>query len=280
MRGVSQSFYLVQFEHPPKVIKSKTESIMFCFQNRTLTVDALHKIPDQLSTFKLCTLDFDPSKGEKAVILKINILYTHNEFESAFFWNVSFQNKKPKEEMIRNDNHPDETGKICIVVPGSTFKGLIPSDQRLVYEPRLVHLDIPILPFIGIENHILKARSTCITSQGIDQEYQAFNQTDPLLVFLLQHKNHFDEVNAQDIKKAGPSIYLVKRHLTKRIQNFFKNSVCSLIKYVEKPTVEFAWEYNAEECMQGFVSAIIQVDYVVLSPEVIRYKTTETKLDI
>jgi len=276
MRGNSSCVYLVQFEYPPKVIKSKTESIMFCFRDSVLTVDNLHEISDNLSAFKLCTLDFDPSKGEKAVILKVNILYAHNEFESAFFWNVSFQNNKEE----TTNSHPDETQKICVVVPGYEFKGVVPVNERLVYEPKLVHLDIPILPFIGIENHILNARSTCITSQGIDKEYQAFNHTDPLLVFLLQHKNHFDEVNSQDIKKAGPSIYLVKRHLTKRIQNFFKNSVCSLIKYVENPTVQFTWEYDVKQCVNGFVSAVIQIDYVVLSPEAIRYKTNETKLDI
>jgi len=265
MRGNSSSFYLVHFEHPPKTMKTKTESILF-YSNKS---DDLHKMEDKQDCFKLCTLDFDPSKGERAVILKINILYSHNEYDETFFWNTSLKNKEEEES----------TNKICIVIPGNQFKGAISVEDRLVYEPKLVHLGIPILSFIGIEGHIMNARSTCITSQGIAHDYQAFHQTDPLLVFLLEHKHHFDEVNAQDIKKAGEQIYLVKRHLVKRIQAFFKNSVYSLIKYVDHPVIEFQWK-NEPEKKDAFVSAVIQVDYVVLSPELIKYKTQGTKLDI
>jgi hypothetical protein len=250
---------------------------MFFSNGEDLKVDESHRIPDKEDAYKLCTLDFDPSRGEKAVILKINILYSHNENDDAFFWEVNLR-EQTKEEHL--SNHPDSTGKICIVVPGSKYQGLIPVDERLVYEPKLVHLDINILPYVGIEGHILNARSTCITSQGIEHDYQAFHQTDPLLVFLLEYKHHFDEVNARDIKKGAERMYLVKRHLVKRIQSFFKNSVFSLIKYVEQPVIEFKWKNPPGKDNKGFVSATIQVDYVVLSPEVIHYKAQGIKLDI
>lgn len=274
------SFYLCHFEQPPKVIKTTTESLCFFVEGDKIHVDQSHKETE--GSFKLCTLDFDPSKNEKAVILKVALLYSHNEREEPVVWKVNslFKTEEEEEEDGRKSIHPDATGKITIVLPGMKFKGPLEENDRLIYEPKLVHLDIPILPYIGMEHYILGARSTCVTQQGIAYEYQAFLDTDPFMVFLLQHKNHFDEVNAYDIKMGGGRVYLVKRSLVKRIQQFFKNAIFPLIRYVEDPIIYFKWNNPQIEEKGIFINAMIQVDYVVVSPEIAKYKTQGTLLDI
>jgi hypothetical protein len=309
MKRGSGVFYMVHFEHPKKTIKNITESISFFVQpDGTLCVDEMHRgsTPD---TFKLCTLDYDPQgKGERAVLLELRCSYVHNEFDEPFFWDVEgmFSASLPSPSGGDSDSpaprsgageshHPDHTGKTCVVIPGERYQGPIPESNRTVYKPRLKHLDINLLSYVGLETQILNANSTCISEQGTLHEYHAFNQTDPFLVFLLQHKNRFDEVNAADIKmvigaNSKHAYYLVKRPLVKRVQSFFK-TLYSLILYTQRPAIEFRWrakpccsprpEAGGSNTPRGrFVTAIIQADYVVLSPEMLTYKAQGEKLDI
>jgi len=277
-------FHLVHFQHPEKTIKRTTDLISFYIHNGGINVDKTHKGEGE-GLYKLCTLDFDPTKGEKAVILKISLVYTHNETQTPFIWDTEpiFEkdNTSETDQSSQSSHHPDTTGTISLVIPGDAFSGPLPNDARLIYEPKMVHLGISLLPYIGLEHHILNARSTCVSQAGLVYEYQAFKGTDPLVVFLLENKSHFDEVNAQDIKKLDENVYIIKRPLVKRIQTFFANTVFSLIKYVSNPTLTFRWRTQPPPLEQdAFVNAMIQIDYVVTSPSVYKYKLHDLQITI
>jgi len=274
-------FHFVHFEHPEKTIKRTTDLISFYIKKGELNVDKTHIMdtPSQNEgVFKLCRLDFDPNKGEKAVILNISLIYAHNETQEPCIWDTECLFDIGEPENL--STHPDTTGKISIVIPGNEFTGPLPHDARLVYEPKMVHLGISLLPYIGLEHHILNARSTCVSETGLLYEYQAFKGTDPLVVFLLENKSHFDEVNAQDIRKLDENIYVIKRPLVKRIQAFFSNTVFSLIKYVSNPILSFKWR-NQPPCEKdGFINAMIQIDYVVTNPSICKYRLHDKQITL
>lgn len=284
MRKSSSIFYLNHFERPNKTIRSTTESICLFFDTNG-ELHSTHKTKDSL--FRLATLDFDPSREEKALILSVKMLYSHNDYNDVWTWEVEklFDQKKEEEEEEKKKEkgkyHPDFTGKLRLVIPGCEFKGVLKPEDNLVYEPKLVHLGTPILLYAGLENHILGARSTCITPAGIFYDYQAFCNNDPFIVFLLENKDKFDEINAQDIKQGNHKTILVKRPLVRRVQQFFQNALFPLFRYVSKNTViTFEWPKEQWPKTSGFINVIIQVDYLVITPQIPKYKTHETTLNI
>lgn len=281
---------LIHYEPPHKTIKTLTESVCFYVDaTGEMHADEAHRTETQ-DVFKLCTLDYVVEKGERAMILDVRCVYVHNEFEETFFWDVEdvFE-RKEEPAAAEKSQHPDVTGKMCIAIPGARYKGIVPEEARSIYKPRHAYLDIPLLSYVGLESHILGASSTCISQQGTQHEYQAFNATDPLLVFLLQHKNRFDEVNASDIKSVTAQnqhvYYLVKRHLVKRVQSFFK-TLYSLIHYTQRPVLEFRWrskpcfEPQHQQIRGRFIHAMIQVDYLVLHSQVLKYKVHGEQLNV
>lgn len=274
--GITGTFHLVHFEPPPKNIRTTTESLCF-FVDDGGKFHSSHKMMDEKEDmFRLCKLDFDPEREEKALILKVQILYSHNDFDDFWTWEVEkmFSASPPPPA---GGMHPDSTGRLKIIVPRS-FKGPLPTEDRLIYEPKLVHLGVSILPYLGLENHILGARSTCLTQAGIAHEYQAFRNNDPFLLFLLEYKDKFDETNARDIIRYD-QIVLVKRHLVKRVQQFFENAIFPLFRYVSNdPTLVFKWEKRPQH--SGFVNVVVQVDYVVVTPEIPKYKMHGVVLNI
>lgn len=280
--GITGTFHLVHFEPPPKDIRTTTESLCF-FVDEGGKFHSSHSFEDKEDVFRLCKLDFDPEREEKALILKVQILYSHNDYDEFWTWEGSFH---PPEGGGMNDTstngegggkHPDSTGRLKIIVPRS-FKGPLPTEDRLIYEPKLVHLGVSILPYVGLENHILGARSTCLTQAGIAHEYQAFRNNDPFLLFLLEYKDKFDETNTRDIIRYD-QIVLVKRHLVKRVQQFFENAIFPLFRYVSNdPTIVFKWEKKPQN--SGFVNVVVQVDYVVVTPEIPKYKMHGVVLNI
>ena len=284
--SVSGVFHLVHFEPPPKTIKTTTESLSFFINNQGET-HSTHSIKDHEDLFKLCTLDFDPLREEKAFILKVQILYSHNDYDNFWEWEVEklFDCTNPSSRLQEGigeegSKHPDSTGRLKIVIPGGQFKGCINPEDRLVYQPKLVHLGVSVFPYVGLEHHILGARSTCLTHAGIAHEYVAFANTDPFLVFFLEHKDKFDETNAHDIKRYEKNV-LVKRHLVKRVQQFFQNALFPLFHYVAKDsTLVFRWPKEKRPQTKGFINAMIQVDYIVITPEIPKYKLQGTTLKL
>ena len=282
-RGSSGVFHLVHFEPPPKTIKTTTESLSFFINNQGET-HSTHSIKGQEDLFKLCTLEFDPSREEKAFILKVQILYSHNDYDEFWEWEVEklfdYNGGGEGVEEDGSSKHPDSTGRLKLIVPGGKYKGCIDPADRLVYEPKLVHLGVSVFPYVGLEHHILGARSTCLTHAGIAHEYVAFSITDPFLVFFLEYKHKFDETNAHDIKRYEKNV-LVKRHLVKRVQQFFQNAMFPLFNYVAKDsTLVFKWPKEKRPQTSGFINAMIQVDYIVITPEIPKYKVQGTTLKL
>jgi len=270
--------HLIQYSSCQKDIRTTTDMIIV---SKDTTIDKRHQteIPGM---YQMCALKLKPL--ERALILKLSILYTHNDCEEPIVFHV--ENLFPS----INDgdcNHPDQTGEIDIVIPGAHHAGPVPPSDRLLYEPNFVNLGdgFHALQYAGIENHIMNARSTCVTNAGSytfatnmdsQQEYVAFMYNDPLVVFLMAHKQHFAELKSNDIHITDDIIYLIRKSLVERVQQFFKNAVFPLLHYTETPAVYFRLK---NDMCEGAVSFMLQLDYVVISPGIESYHAIGIKLN-
>ncbi len=262
----SDHFHLVKYDLEDRTILTKTDVIIFHVSEKTglLTPDYAHS---SSSGGRLFNLGLKPH--EKAFILNIKTLYTHNDFmDSVILECVLF---------------PEES--CTLVIPGNGFRGVVDPSSNLVYEPNMINLDINLFPYIGMEQHILNKKSTCVTPEGIDSKsYDAFRFTDPLIVFLLQYRHKFDTLRSDDIiqLKDDNTIYLVKKSLVERVQLLFKNAIFPLFKY--KTENEFELKVKEPGVTKGlqnmFVMAQVQIDYIKIAPRMATYEIEGIKLKL
>lgn len=267
---VGTAHFLTVFEQPAKNIKSVTDVILFRKVDGRMVPDAHH------SDMMVCPLTL--GLHDKALILKVAILYTHNETARPFSCTLGPM-FDPDESVEDADTlHPDHTGVIKFILPGRRWHGIIEPTASVIYEPNLTNLSINILQYAGLESHILEARSTTVGVHGTSNDYTLFNVTDPLFVFLMAHKNHFPELTSDEIKKRTDTIYSVSKVLVKRVQQFFRNAIFPLLHYTKMKKLQFTCNFEAHEELPDLLMAQISVDYMIVSPQNFAYKTHDIKL--
>jgi hypothetical protein len=271
MSGGSVHHFLSQIEWPEKEIRTVTDVIIY---RRTMfnqmVPDALH------SDNTICKLDL--KTNQRAFIIKVQVLYTHNETDDPIvadigpMFHVDHMPENPEE------CHPDKTGVTRFMIPGKRWTGVVHPDARVLYEPNLVNVGINILQYAGIENAILEARSTVISPTGVvSGGYRAFTTTDPLLMFYLTHKQHFEELHANDIRQQTQTVYVVRQELVQRIQDFFRDTVYPHLLYTTARALPLKCNF---EHMPETVMVMISTDYMVISPQKPVYKTSDVRLKI
>lgn len=269
---VGTTHFLTTFEAPRKTIRSVTDVIIFVKKDGALVPDGHH---DDLLA---CALDL--GQHEKAIILKVSLLYAHNESKESFTCTLGpiFD----AEPSMEGNQHPDTTGLIKFTIPGRNWSGVIKSDSSVIYQPNVTNLDqdIHIYQYAGMERSILEARSTAVGVTGLAYDVQLFNVTDPLFVFLMQHKDRFPELHAEDIKKRTDSMYSVKKTLVRRVQQFFENAIFTKIKYTTKEGLCFNIPEPTKhiDTVPDIIMIQLQVDYMVISPQIFTYNTQDVQL--
>jgi hypothetical protein len=250
-------------------------------QVRTVTDDCLF-FAAAAADGRQCVCPFRLHPGERAVVLKIELLYSRNDWPDdpleleveAFF----------APDADDRHRHPDHNGGRCALTLPAGWRGVLPKDRRLVYEPNMVNLGFSVVHYIGLEDSILNARSSCVTPQGVFEEHVLFRDGDPLLVFLLQNRQHFPELRSDDVRlckadgfAGGRAIYAVRRHVVERVQSLFRNAIFPLIHYVQGDSLVV----NARvPTAVGVAMCLLQTTYVVVSPQVPEYAVSTVKLDL
>lgn len=252
------SFHLIQYEQPVKEIRTARDIVTFRRCNETqLVADTVHTFGGNASyPYHACPLNL--KDGEKAVVLKVSVTYAQNDFYEPAAFTL------------------DECYGTIYIPPQSRCS----LRDSIVYEPNLVNLGIPILPYIGMERQLLNASSTCISHKGVVNDCFAFHPTDPLLVFLLTHMHHFtSDVRSGDIRRVLPDAYLVRRHLVETVQRLFRDTILPLIRYTETPFLRFKVKdppvrTNPIETQEPTLLFDIVIDYIVVSPgKLLSFKT-------
>jgi hypothetical protein len=200
---------------PPKRLNTITDAILL----NDGICDPRHKLDDGDAGFKICL--FPPSiRDERRLVTKIQLLYAHSDCKQTLRFTLHAGDKK--------------LGRI--VVPAGYAGPIAPeTGARIVYEPRFVHLNkLPIMHYVGMEDRIMSQTRTWIGTAGVASEYRAFDATDPLLVFMLQHRHLFDELSADDMRISQQlnGMYMVRETLVQRVQKFFGDQVLPLIEYL------------------------------------------------
>lgn len=270
-KGVVRHF-LTQIEWREKEIRTITDVIIYHKNAAGLMVpDALH------SNNCICPLNLKDHQ-QRAIIVKMELLYTHNECDTQFLVDVG--------PVFEGDNthleaaHPDKTGIIRFMIPGKRSHGVIDPGMRIIYQPNLVNLGINLLQYAGMENAILEARSTVVSHNGIlNSGYMAFMLTDPLIGFLLTHKQHFTALHARDIIKQNDGIYLVRTPLVIQVQDFFRDTIFPHLKYTTVKNLPLKCHFLGHQCPDTLM-VMVSTDYMIVSPQIPTYKTKDIKLNI
>ena len=297
MKGSKGFVQLVQYEEVRKKIKTATDCIVFQHVNGSFEADVQHSIKDNPDVFRICILNLKPE--ERALITKVSLLYTHNDLEDTATFDVDplFESSpfSPLRSTAHSGSHPDEEGgRSVIVVPGNYHRGVVDGEYRAVYEPMLVHLGINILQYAGMESHIINARSSYIGPAGLmNGPGMFFLATDPLLVFLLNHKHHFKNIDPEHIRcvpsecgsHGGVPVYVVHKELVARVQSFFQTSIFPLLNYTNTDAIQFRWSKDGcpqvQDNTHPVIMMMMSVDYITMSTTALtKFESISTQLNI
>ena len=122
--------------------------------------------------------------------------------------------------------------------------------------------------YVGLEERIMSETRTWVGTTHANSTVRVFERTDPLLVFMLQHRHLFSELSADDmqIRSTEAGTYFVKETLVQRVQQFFRSQVLPLIQYLPDDCAHLVLRaVNPPENM-GLVMIQVQVDYVSVFP--------------
>jgi len=272
--------HLISYEPLRKESQSQTTCVCFHFtSDRQLICDSEH--PDG----RLFSLQLKPH--EKALILYVKLVYCKNNTGQDVPMCLELFRQEERE-----GKHPDHTGKVHFVAHHRA-PGVIPKQDRVLYEPNLFNLGINILPYAGTEHSILQARSTVVYSapRGGD-DFLLFHQSDPFIVFLLEHASAFPEIQKSSdivlVEKKTTSVYKVAKHVVERVKQFFERAVFPLFRYVEGDYLQLSWNPSLKddtpsgECGDGFamIKMLISIEYIVIAPEVPKFHCSSVELGI
>lgn len=288
--------HLRSYTGPTKDIRTVTDQIHFTVHGRgdvvRLEPDERHATAaDTPNVFTVCP--FGLMGDEAALVMSIKLLYVHNDFEEDLSFEVDLGFGPPRNGEDSALLHPDASGRAILFIPGRAHDGPVPVAHRLVYEPNLFNLGINILQYVGAESHLLCTRSTGVSDRGTRYDYQTFSYTDPLVVFLMENKGHFDELRSDDIyvtRGAGPNgggdMYTIRTELVLRIQQFFRDAVFPQIRYTRAPALLLRWKKKPSnppppDGPQPVLSFMVQMDYLVVSQkQPLKYQVTGIRLNV
>ncbi len=259
MNNKGVDHYLIHYEEPSKEVRTVTDCIVFV----NGIADTGHAASNA-AHFKLCTIT-PLGDDDEIIILDVKVMYTHSDYTTSYTLETL-----PMWKASKGEHHPDLKGGVfSIPIPGDAFRGPIPPDSRLLYQPRFKQTrgdGVPILQYVGFEDRITGGHSTVVTSStGNHGTHQPFNQTDPLLVFLLQNKHRFNTTRPSDIHKHEPTgTYLVHNSLVTNIKSFFVEQIFPLIHYTKIPHLTLQWKDGIGPTDPGIIMCMVTLDYMVI----------------
>lgn len=232
--------------------------------------------------------------GERAIVLSLKMLYCQNGSAQEVVLHLKdlFGTRPGK------SGHPEVSGVIHVRIPGG-FCGSVPASSQMLYEANFLNLGTPIIHYAGMEDAILSARSSAITpdSQSLSSDangvdFQIFQATDPLMVFILRHMPQWSKrykIQPHDVmqcKGDASHFYKVKRHVVERATLFFKETVFPLFCYTQRchtPTISLAEPCLKQELLQvdsglAVVLVELELEYVFIQAGISKFAIKETRI--
>jgi len=244
-------------------------------------------------------------EGEKAVITSIRLLWSANGSNREV--NFEIQDLFTTREGNSKD-HPEVSGVVKLLIP-PRHHGPVPKSAQLIYQANFLNVQgVTLVHYLGMEDSILNARSSVVDADlesfaaGTRPDFQVFYITDPLLVFILDHKKLWKgekTIRPQDIMqcKNNPKYYKVSKRVVEQAQHDFRYSVFVNFCYthyshkmhlVWDPQMEGPPEYpphmverkEEEEQINGMGMIVfrMELEYIVIKNKLQMFSVEELKL--
>ncbi len=246
--------HLVEYKPPHREHVSVTDLV--CIGR---DIDPRHQLPNGRG--RICPIKL--KQGQRAIVLRISLLYTHSDATSSTTIKIApFFSEEGGVE-----GHPDHAGGACLFTIPAGRRGAIPKADQLIYEPNLVNTPIPVLQYAGLEHLIActEVVSTSLIDIPRPADYQVFPYSDPFVVFLVKHSHLFDKFEASDVMMIDlgtKPIYKVRTQLVERVKQFFRNSIFPLLHYTTEPYLTF--ECPSMKDMHGVIMFQLELSYVII----------------
>lgn len=175
--------------------------------------------------------------NQRAIILRVNCTYIHNEFPKDIKLEMRgmFDVPATNEELT----HPDNTGSLVVFCPASISWKLTGIDQQL-YRPRSL-LDETIKAYAGLEDAILKSRTHPFPSLYANPDVgvqvpnvEVFDESDPLMEFVITRSEALnvlrDDVLIME-EGDGKRYYQVRGEFLQQVREVFRDTVFDEFRY-------------------------------------------------
>jgi hypothetical protein len=226
---------------------------------------------------------------QKALILRINYTYIHNEFGKDIELEIRglFPPQKHRDE---ETTHPDYTGRVKIFCPATTYcmpRGI----DRLLYRPRLL-LDEVLETYAGLEDAILGNRTIAIPEGSTNVEL--FDESDPLVEFVWTRREAlaFDKNDIKVVEGAqGKRYYQLSPSFLAHIRAVFRDKVFDEFRYTRfeetrlhvdlpRSIQEDLWNrYHTTKQPLPNLVVVIEFVYLLVTPGEKKLKHKEVKLN-
>jgi hypothetical protein len=217
--------------------------------NTVLECDSFHKGGRIFKNIKL-------ENGEKAVITSIKLLWCANGSNREVHFEIHdlFALREGQASL-----HPEVSGVVKLIIP-PRHVGSVPLHAQRVFQANFLNIEnVTLLHYLGMEDAILNARSSVIPpdmnafdSSTHHPNFQIFCRTDPLLVFILDHKKLWkgdQSIRPQDIVqcKSNPKYYRVSKRVVKQAQHDFRCSIFPNFCYTHpEHKMHLVWDKQME----------------------------------
>lgn len=241
---------LHQYRAPHKETRTYEDIVVMNLSgNEMLECDSNHKGGRIFKDLKL-------ERGERAVITSLKMTWCANGTNREVHLEVQDM-FAPREG--KSLNHPEVSGIIRLIVPANHV-GPVPKQAQKVYYANFLNVEgVTLVHYLGMEHSILNARSSAIASaevRGIsctETAFQVFFYTDPLLVFILDHKKLLwkgsKQIKPHDIVqcKENPKYYKVSTRIVEEAQQNFKQNIFPLFCYTHpEHKMRLIWDPDME----------------------------------
>lgn len=196
--------------------------------------------------------------NEKAIIMGVFLLFVQNELQIPLL--LTIRNLFSVDEHILNKkNHPDNTGKLTIMMEGQQ-RGLQPSDKQMLYLSTAENDGA--LSYAGLEDRLLQPHSIPIPTppapsnnpfdgkqeeeHNQDEEkekeedaYELFTDEDEMIKFILQNKQLFSPSSSDMYKvefdEKDPTKDITHYHVSKafleKVRSYFRDAIFPCLHY-------------------------------------------------
>lgn len=269
-----QDYYLHQFVNPR--VQEYEEKLMVRMYYDQGSMELKMDDPNPFKTL-VSLVD----EQQRVIIKGMYLLFVNNEFTTDLEVKVTRLFDVPRDHANQDIHHPDDTAQVTILCPRD-MNAIVRDRDAVLYKPRLP-LSV-LTEYVGLEGAILEPQSVKIPTQQVGGEGQeeVFEKTNPLVPFILNHKDELKPTPEEFVKMPGPDhqiFYKIQETLLVRVRDLFRNTIFHDMRYTRFEDCRFQCKLQKEpKRATANLCFILELKYLVITPGEGKMHVTEIKL--